>query len=313
MRYKLETRCDGYEYHVSLDESCSRPGVVRILQLFSQCIITQNKTLLSEINGNHLLFVRCVWKPLAMAYHGNPTIRWLFEILGVQRGDLKEVQRLRQKWMQKNHPDKNPSEESREKSQLVNAAYDVFIQYEVQRQEEANAGAHSSPASGFAGNQGYTPPPDTGYTRNPWRAPPPPAHDDGQWWDDSETTNGDGPASSGTGSGFASTQHAASSAGPGGDRPRQSFRSSCPAYPHCKEKTWRQKQRAHPTDDVKLLQYLYLYAAQDHCLRCLEFYATCVELDVACESCQLDARGWASFNGQTVPQEIKDFLRSKGL
>ena len=114
-----------------------------------------------------------------MAYHGNPTIRWLFEILGVQRGDLKEVQRLRQKWMQKNHPDKNPSEESREKSQLVNAAYDVFIQYEVQRQEEANAGAHSSPASGFAGNQGYTPPPDTGYTRNPWRAPPPPAHDDG--------------------------------------------------------------------------------------------------------------------------------------
>ena len=83
---------------------------------------------------------------------------------------------------------------------------------------------------------------------------------------------------------------------------------SCPSAPHCKG--WERKHAG--LDEVRSLEYKFLYAASAGCLQCMRYYAGLPNFDVRCVSSQMNARGWAA-QANVLTQEMDDFLRHLGL
>ena len=80
------------------------------------------------------------------------------------------------------------------------------------------------------------------------------------------------------------------------------LQSDCPAAPHCR----RWKRHAGLAAE-RQLEYLFLYAAHDQRIECLQFYAP--HVNVACKSSGKDARAWASAEGtKAVSQDLEAFF-----
>ena len=78
--------------------------------------------------------------------------------------------------------------------------------------------------------------------------------------------------------------------------------SNCQAAPHCRR--WK-RHAGLPRE--KQLEYLFLYAAHEQCVQCLQFYAP--RVNVACRSGGQDARAWASADGtKAVSQELEELF-----
>ena len=78
--------------------------------------------------------------------------------------------------------------------------------------------------------------------------------------------------------------------------------SDCQAAPHCRR--WK-RHAGLPRE--KQLEYLFLYAAHEQCVQCLQFYAP--RVNVACRSGGQDARAWASADGtKAVSQELEELF-----
>ena len=72
-----------------------------------------------------------------------------------------------------------------------------------------------------------------------------------------------------------------------------------PAAPHCR----RWKRHAGLAAE-RQLEYLFLYAAHDQCIECLQFYAP--HVNVACKSSGKDARASPSAEGtKAVSQDLE--------
>ena len=126
--------------------------------------------------------------------------------------------------------------------------------------------------------------------KNPWRAPELPGQ---------ESTDSGAGASTGT----------AQSESSGAATP-------CPQTPHCDGFDRRFRGRS----NTKALEYKFLYSAQAHCVRCMDFYAKQPGLDKHCKSTGKDARQWAeSSQGpgrrtkEHIPDDVEQWLQLNGL
>ena len=94
----------------------------------------------------------------------------------------------------------------------------------------------------------------------------------------------------------------------------------CSKEPHCDDfderyalgATMGGKKRK--LDEGRRMEYKFLFAAQDHCLRCLKYYASRPGLDIHCQSCGQNARGWAeAHTSRNIPKELEAWLRENGM
>ena len=92
----------------------------------------------------------------------------------------------------------------------------------------------------------------------------------------------------------------------------------CDAAPHCadfEQKHGSTKKRK--VDPRRREEYQYLYAAQAHCLQCLEYYGALSDFDLDCTSSGRNARQWAAIDESSkpclIPDSIEQWLLSKNL
>ena len=92
----------------------------------------------------------------------------------------------------------------------------------------------------------------------------------------------------------------------------------CDAAPHCadfEQKHGSTKKRK--VDPSRREEYKYLYAAQAHCLQCLEYYGALSDFDLDCKSSGMNARHWAGIDESSkpclIPDSIEQWLLSKNL
>ena len=92
----------------------------------------------------------------------------------------------------------------------------------------------------------------------------------------------------------------------------------CDAAPHCadfEQKHGSTKKRK--VDPSRREEYKYLYAAQAHCLQCLEYYGALSDFDLECRSSGMNARQWAGIDEYSkpclIPDSIQQWLLSKNL
>lgn len=82
----------------------------------------------------------------------------------------------------------------------------------------------------------------------------------------------------------------------------------CSGAPHCPR--WESQHGGLP--EGKRMEYLFLYAADAHCLHCLQFYST--RVNIQCTSCRKNARAWANQRkGQVMTPELDAWFSSVGL
>ena len=74
------------------------------------------------------------------------------------------------------------------------------------------------------------------------------------------------------------------------------------------------KKRKKAITEERRMEYKFLFAAEAHCLRCLNYYAAQPDFDVNCQSCGKNARGWADSNTtENIPTDIDAWLRDRNL
>ena len=83
-----------------------------------------------------------------------------------------------------------------------------------------------------------------------------------------------------------------------------------PAYPAVAKEMcfWKVEKQSHETSGI-----LSLYAAEKHCVKCMQWYVDKYNVDTRATSCKLNARGWAERSGGALPLTIDEFLQSLNL
>ena len=73
-------------------------------------------------------------------------------------------------------------------------------------------------------------------------------------------------------------------------------------------------------DSRKKMEYMFLYAAQAHCLTCMEFYSSIEGFNVKCVSCGKTARQWATTSRSRrrrqavdIPLDVEAWLQAHDL
>lgn len=190
-----------------------------------------------------------------------------------------EVQTLKQhykKFLLQNHPDKT-SEGDEETVKFLTFAVPEFLRWRLA--EDAEAGERrerrstgSADAHTSGATGGYAPRDGAGSGESSWERQP----------------EGDAAASASSGD--------------------TGIFAPCSGAPHCG--TW--ESRHGRLAEGKQMEYLFLYAAEAHCLPCLQFYAP--RVNVHCKSCRKNARAWAEQRkDQVLPPELDAWLSSVGL
>ena len=131
-------------------------------------------------------------------------------------------------------------------------------------------------------------------------------------------STGDGASSSqGAGGGFASGSPGSEwTSGPSGASTTgpSSAQTPCPESPHCTDFARKYRKK----DTSKQLEYCFLYAAQAHCLRCLNHFGSMPNFNVRCYSSRMTAWDWAhtAVDGTTlatIPQELNTWLQERNI
>lgn len=86
-------------------------------------------------------------------------------------------------------------------------------------------------------------------------------------------------------------------------------RTCCPLAPHC-DKFDRKYGRK---NEKKQLEYRYLFAAQHHCLRCMQYYCDQEDVNPHCKSENKNARDWAELYNKIIPRTLEVWLTNRGL
>lgn len=96
----------------------------------------------------------------------------------------------------------------------------------------------------------------------------------------------------------------------------------CRHAPHCDDFDRRYvvgtcvggKRRKREVAPWKQTEYKFLFAAEAHCLQCMQFYAAQPGFDLHCRSCDLNAREWAESNKcLRMSEELDQWLSDRGL
>lgn len=83
----------------------------------------------------------------------------------------------------------------------------------------------------------------------------------------------------------------------------------CAEQPHCED--WSRKRSKLSTR--KALEYKFLYAASAGCATCMRFYSGKPGFNVHCVSTRMNARGWASWKGKRIPDDVEALLQTLSL
>lgn len=94
---------------------------------------------------------------------------------------------------------------------------------------------------------------------------------------------------------------------------RVEFPPTCSRAPHSKNWNKQLKTDRLKNNATKQIQYLFLYAAEKHCVQCMRWYVENYHVDTEAISCAKNARGWAEESGEPVPADVEVFLQSIGL
>jgi len=94
---------------------------------------------------------------------------------------------------------------------------------------------------------------------------------------------------------------------------RVEFPPTCGRAPHAKNWKSQLKTDRLKNNSTKQIEYLFLYAAEKHCVECMQWYVEKYHVDTDAISCQKNARGWAENSGEPVPLDVEVFLQSIGL
>ena len=190
-----------------------------------------------------------------------------------------EVQTLKQhykKFLLQNHPDKT-SEGDEETVKFLTRAVPEFLRWRPAEDAEARErrerrSTGSADAYTSGATGGYAPRNGAGSGESSWERQP----------------EGDAAASASSGD--------------------AGIFAPCSGAPHCG--TW--ESRRGRLAEGKQMEYLFLYAAEAHCVPCLQFYAP--RVNVHCKSCRKNARAWAEQRkDQVLPPELDAWLSSVGL
>lgn len=76
----------------------------------------------------------------------------------------------------------------------------------------------------------------------------------------------------------------------------------------------KKKKRGRELTEEREMEYKFLYAAEAHCLQCLQYYASQPGFDLSCTSSGKGAREWASAKNDGIfPIELEMWLRSNDM
>ena len=94
---------------------------------------------------------------------------------------------------------------------------------------------------------------------------------------------------------------------------RVEFPPTCDKAPHAPN--WRKQLERErlKNNSTKQIEYLFLYAAEMHCVECMRWYMEKYHVDTDAVSCKMNARGWAEKDGNAPPADVHTFLQSIGL
>ena len=141
------------------------------------------------------------------------------------------------------------------------------------------------------------------------------ASSQGAWAGFASECTGDGAGSSqGASGGFASGSQWTSGPSGASTTGPSAAQTPCPESPHCADFA-----RKHRKKDVsKQLEYRFLYAAQAHCRRCLNYYGSMPNFNVRCHSSRMTAWDWAhtAVDGTplaTSPLELHRWLQEHDI
>ena len=91
------------------------------------------------------------------------------------------------------------------------------------------------------------------------------------------------------------------------------FPTTCGKAPHTPQWLKKCASKRLKNNRTKQVEYLFLYAAEKHCVKCMQWYVDKYNVDTRATSCKLNARGWAERSGGALPLTIDAFLQSLNL